>query len=137
MTFICQPQLKDLPRDSRIGITCRTCGKHGSDDVRDMVETRRLGAQFMDLLEFEARCNDAFCGGPVEFVYDGKPEVEPYVARVMTLPRPKVERTPYPVKAVVRPRQYDVQLQPQYTLPMAMPPVRPTQPGRIVSVAGR
>ncbi|ESQ74363.1 hypothetical protein [Asticcacaulis sp. AC402] len=131
MAFICQPQLKDLPRGSRIDVTCQTCGKHWPESVRDMVETRRLGAQFVDLLEFETRCNDAFCGGTVAFDYDGKPEVAPYAARVVTLPRPKVERTPFPLKAVVRPRQHA--LPPQYDLPMAMPPIRPTVPGGIVS----
>jgi hypothetical protein len=133
MTLVCQPQLKDLPRDGQIGITCRTCGKSWSDSVRDMVEQRRLGAQFMDLLEFGTQCNDAFCGGPVAFAYDGKPEVRPHVPRMVTPARPKVEHLPYPVKAVVRPRQHALG---QYSLPMTMPPVRPTRPGRIVSAAG-
>ncbi|EGF91242.1 hypothetical protein ABI_26570 [Asticcacaulis biprosthecium C19] len=139
MAFTCQPQLKTLPRDGRIAVTCQTCGNHWAESVQEMVETRRLGAQFMDLLEFETRCNDAFCGGTVDFDYEGKPDVTPYTTKVMTLPRPKAERLPYPVKAVVKRRppvspQYGV---PQYDLPMALPPLRPTQPGRIVSVAGR
>ncbi|MBW8882672.1 MAG: hypothetical protein JF615_14985 [Asticcacaulis sp.] len=128
-TFVRQPQLKDLPREGQIAVTCRTCGKHWSESVRDLVETRRLGAQFMDLLEFGTRCSDALCEGRVAFDYDGKPEVGPYVAQVVTLPRPKVERLPYPVKAVVKPRQHPLpQNMPQYALPMPMP--RTVQPVR-------
>lgn len=142
MTYFCQPQVKDLPRDSHIDITCQTCATSWSQSVRDLIE-RRLGAQFVDLLEFETQCHDAFCEGPVVFAYEGKPEVAPLVAQVVTLPRTRTltecETTPYPVKAVVKPRRHapTPYALPQYTLPMAMPPLRPTQAGRIVSVAGR
>ena len=136
-TWTRQPQLKDLPRDSTIAVTCKACAKSWSRDVRDMVETQRLGAQFMDLLEWETRCRDAACNGAVVFAYDGKPEVAPYVAEVVTPPLPKVERPLWPVKAVVRPRQHSVPQYslPQYTLPMSMP--RTVQPARMASHAGR
>ncbi len=133
--FVCQPQLKDLPRDDSIGITCQTCARTWSQSVRDMVETQRLGAQFMDLLEFGTRCTDDDCKGAVTFAYTGKPEIKAYAAPVMTLPRAKPEYLPYPVKAVVKARppvqpyngpDYRV---PQYALPMPMP--RTVQPASL------
>ena len=137
-SLICQPQLKDLPRDSTIAVTCRSCARQWSRDVRDMVETQRLGAQYMDLLEWQARCEDPACNGHVDYAYAGKPQVQPHVAQVVTLPRPKAERLPYPVKAVVKPRQpvAPMYARPQYALPMPMP--RTVQPVRATSsVAGR
>ena len=61
----CPPQLKDLPRDSHIDITCRTCRRHWRESVRHLVENRRAGAQFLDLLEWETRCDAKGCGGMV------------------------------------------------------------------------
>ncbi len=112
----CAPQVRDLPRDLEIVVTCTCCGARRAMAVREMVEERRLGAQFMDLLEWEMRCEDDNCGGQVRFDYAGKPEME--APRMVTLPRPKpVERLPLLVKAVVKRRVFS----PQYALPMALP----------------
>lgn len=74
----------------------------------------RLGAQFLDLLEWQARCDD--CGGAMRYDYDGKPA--PQLVPVMTPARPRpVERAPLPVKAVVKRRAFS----PQYALPMPLP----------------
>lgn len=112
-TWLCAPQVRDLPRDLTIAMTCKGCGHCRTTSAGAMMEAR-LGAQFMDLLEWQARCDD--CGGQMRYDYAGKP-VE-VAARVVTLPRPKpVERTPLPVKAVVKRRAFS----PQYALPMALP----------------
>lgn len=61
----CAPQLKHLPRDGRLDITCRKCRRHWSESVRHLVEDQRMGAQFLDLFEWEMRCKTRECGGMV------------------------------------------------------------------------
>ncbi|MGZ3304477.1 MAG: hypothetical protein ACXU8U_01345 [Asticcacaulis sp.] len=63
----CPPQLKDLPRDGHIDVTCKSCRRQWRNAVRHMVETERLGAEFIDILEWQSRCP---CGGMVCFTID-------------------------------------------------------------------
>lgn len=63
-------QVKDLPRDSYIDISCRSCKRMWRQSVRHMVETERLGARYLDLLEWESRCRFATCGGMVCFAIE-------------------------------------------------------------------
>ncbi len=109
------PQVRDLPRDAEIAVSCTCCGKRWGESVRDMVEARRLGARFMDLLEWETRCADDDCGGRVEFAYAGKPVAARPVVVTAVRARPSIAS--YPVKAVVKRRHAT----PQYSLPMALP----------------
>ncbi|MCR6657830.1 MAG: hypothetical protein NVV72_00250 [Asticcacaulis sp.] len=104
-TYICPPQVKDLPRDTRIGATCRSCGRQWSENVQGLID-RHLGVEFVDLLEWKYRCRDETCGGMVRIAINGEAPVLPPVApRVSVLARPKrAERPLYPVKAVVKPR---------------------------------
>jgi hypothetical protein len=95
--------VKDLPRETLIGVTCRTCGRHWGESVQGLI-ARHMGAEFVDLLEWKYRCTDAACGGMVRVVIDGKAPESPQVApRVSMLAR--LERPLYPVKAVVRSRR--------------------------------
>ncbi len=64
-------QVKDLPRDGYIDISCRSCKRLWRQSVRDLVEKERLGAQFVDLLEWQTRCVSESCGGMVCFVVEG------------------------------------------------------------------
>ncbi len=64
------PQIKDLPRDSHIDINCRSCKRLWRESVRDMVEKQRLGAQYLDLLEWQSRCKDDTCRGMVCFIVE-------------------------------------------------------------------
>lgn len=101
--YSCPPQVKDLPRETPIGVTCRACGRRWGESVQGLID-RHLGAEFVDLLEWKYRCTDAACGGVVRVVIDGKAPESPQVApRVSMLAR--LERPLYPVKAVVRPRR--------------------------------
>lgn len=75
-TWKCPPQVKALPRDSQIHITCRSCRKQWDLSVRELVEERRQGAQYLDLLELETRCRDKACGGLVCFAVPGDDEDE-------------------------------------------------------------
>ncbi len=105
--YTCPPQVKDLPQDTQIGITCLTCGQHWGESVQGLV-TRHMGAEFVDLLEWKYRCHDEACGGLVRVVINGEapavPQVQP---RVSVLARPKISaRMAYPVKAVVKARTY-------------------------------
>ncbi len=63
-------QVKDLPRDGHIGVSCKSCKRLWRESVRDMVENRRMGAQFLDLLEWQTRCVFENCGGMVCFVVE-------------------------------------------------------------------
>ncbi len=105
----CPPQVKDLPRETQIGVTCRSCGVQWAESVRQLVETHRLGAEYVDLLEWKYRCQDEDCGGMVRFAFDCEIDLSPYIKpQVLTLSGPKrVERLPYPSKAVVKPRTYE------------------------------
>ncbi len=105
--YSCPPQVKDLPPETQIGITCRTCGQQWGESVQGLI-ARHMGAEFVDLLEWKYRCHDAACGGLVRVVIDGRPPESPQVQpRVSVLAGPRVagpKRPLYPVKAVVKPR---------------------------------
>ena len=75
-TWKCPPQVKDLPRDGHIDVTCRSCRSQWRQSVRSLIEDRRLGAQFLDLVEWEMRCQDKACGGMVCFAVPGEDEDE-------------------------------------------------------------
>jgi hypothetical protein len=105
--YSCPPQVKDLPRDTKIGVTCRSCGRQWGENVQGLID-KHLGVEFVDLLEWKYRCTDAACGGMVRVAINGEapavPQVQP---RVSMLTRPKVStRMAYPVKAVVKARTY-------------------------------
>lgn len=105
--YSCPPQVKDLPRDTKIGVTCRSCGRQWGENVQGLID-KHLGVEFVDLLEWKYRCTDAACGGMVRVAINGEapavPQVQP---RVSMLTRPKVStRIAYPVKAVVKARTY-------------------------------
>ena len=108
--YTCPPQVRDLPRDTKIGVTCRSCTRQWGESVQDLIEVRHMGAEFVDLLEWKYRCIDDACGGLVCITINGEapavPQVQPRMT-VLTRPRPAMrmpERTPYPLKAVVQPR---------------------------------
>lgn len=107
-TWTFPPQIKDLPRDATLCVTCRCCGLQWGENVRDMIARDGNGAEYVDLLEWQYRCADATCGGAVRFEFDCEVAMpEPVRPRVMALARPKIiERPAYPVKAVVKPRDY-------------------------------
>jgi hypothetical protein len=105
--YSCPPQVKDLPLETRIGMTCRTCGQHWGESVQGLI-AHHMGAEFVDLLEWKYRCRDAVCGGLVRVAINGQaPEAPQVQPRVSVLARPKVSaRMAYPVKAVVKARTY-------------------------------
>ncbi len=70
--FSPKPQVRDLPRDGHIDVTCQSCRRQWRNSVRHMVEHERLGAQFVDLLEWQSRCA---CGGTVCFAVDDSADV--------------------------------------------------------------
>ncbi len=72
VSFTPKPQVRDLPRDGHIDITCKSCRRQWRNSIRHMVETERLGAQFLDLLEWQSRCA---CGGMVCFAVDDRADV--------------------------------------------------------------
>ena len=105
--YTCPPQVKDLPQETQIGITCRTCGQQWGESVQGLI-ARHMGAEFVDLLEWKYRCREEACGGLVRVVIDGRspegPQVQPRVS-VLAGPKTVGPRRPlYPVKAVVKPR---------------------------------
>ena len=67
-----KPQVRDLPRDGHIDVTCQSCRRQWRRGIRHMVETERLGAQFVDLLEWHSRCA---CAGMVCFAIDDGADV--------------------------------------------------------------
>ena len=77
-TYTCPPQVKDLPRDTRIGITCRTCGSQWGESVQGLI-ARHMGAEFVDLLDWKYRCRDEACGGLVRVVINGQAPETPQV----------------------------------------------------------
>ena len=106
-----QPQVKDLPRDTCMGVTCRSCGLKWGESVHALVEDKGMGAEFVDLLEWKYRCIDPACGGMVRFTFDREVAAQswtrPEVAVVKPLTAAKrPQPLPYPVKAVVKPRSY-------------------------------
>ncbi len=119
----CPPQVKDLPRETQIGVTCRSCGAQWGESVRQLVETHRLGAEYVDLLEWKYRCQDEDCGGMVRFAFDGAVEIAaPAKPQIMTLGRAmRVERLPYPSKAVVKPRTYEAPVIPARFAQLSLP----------------
>ncbi|MDV6332698.1 hypothetical protein [Asticcacaulis sp. 201] len=102
----CPPQVKDLPRDTKIEMTCRSCKRQWGESVQNLVEAHRLGVEFIDLLEWKYRCTDPACGGMVHVAVNGEAPVAPQVQpRATMLGRVRaVERMAYPVKAVVKSR---------------------------------
>jgi len=64
------PQVKDLPRDGYIAVSCRSCKRLWRQSVRDLVEKEGAGAQFIDLLEWQTRCKYEPCGGMVCFAVE-------------------------------------------------------------------
>ena len=109
-SWTCPPQVKDLPRDTEIHVTCRSCGKAWGESVRQLCETHRMGVEYVDLLEWKYRCVDESCGGMVRFAIEGVTVVNEAPAPVAVPVRAKPMRTaqvlPYPIKAVVKPRTY-------------------------------
>lgn len=105
--YTCPPQVKDLPRETQIGVTCRACGRQWGESVQGLIENH-LGVEFVDLLEWKYRCTDEACGGMVRVAINGEAPVVPQVQpRVSVLARPKISaRMAYPVKAVVKARTY-------------------------------
>ena len=123
-TWMCAPQVRDLPRDLRIEMTCACCVARRVTSAGALMEAR-LGAQFIDLLEWEARCDD--CGGRVRFDYDGKPEAK--APEVVTVPRTALpERFMAPVVKRGRRRAMSPPYGlPQLNLPLPLPPARDRQ----------
>ena len=109
-SWTCPPQVKDLPRDTEINVTCRSCGLKWGESVRQLCETHRMGVEYVDLLEWKYRCMDESCGGMVRFVIAGVTPAVEAPAVVAVAVRPKALRMgqvlPYPIKAVVKPRTY-------------------------------
>jgi hypothetical protein len=64
------PQVKDLPRDGYIDTSCKVCKRLWRQSVRDLVDNQHLGAQFVDLLEWQTRCIHPGCGGMVCFAIE-------------------------------------------------------------------
>ena len=126
-SWTCPPQVKDLPADTEIKVTCRSCGLKWGESVRDLIETRRMGVEYVDLLEWKYRCMDEDCGGMVRLAFEGLSLPQPQT-NVVALPRPKAVRAsqplPYPIKAVVKPRTYAPPMIPssrrQLILPLEM-----------------
>src|SRR3569623_3482989 len=94
-----QPQVKDLPRETQIGVTCRSCGLKWSESVRTLVEDKNMGAEFVDLLEWKVRCIDPACGGMVRFSFDrdvaAQSWTRPEVAAVKPLAAARTPPLPY------------------------------------------
>ncbi len=121
--YTCPPQVKDLPRDTQIGVTCRSCGRQWGESVQGLI-AQHMGAEFVDLLEWKYRCADVDCGGMVRVAINGEapavPEVQP---RVSVLARPKRldVRPVYPVKAVVKARVYAAPVIPAAKRQLSLP----------------
>jgi hypothetical protein len=107
-TWVFPPQIKDLPSGTKLEVTGRCCGLQWGESVRDMIARDGNGAEFVDLLEWQYRCADEACGGAVRFAFDCEVAIpEPVRPRVQALARSRAtDRPAYPVKAVVKPRDY-------------------------------
>lgn len=101
MGHMVPPQLKDLPRDLHLEVTCRECGTRWSESVRHLVEARRMGAEFADLLEWKLRCD---CDGLVRVTFPAEAGLPLPEAPAISSAPLAVMRMPYPVKAVVKAR---------------------------------
>ncbi len=123
--WTCAPQVRDLPRDLKIEMTCECCAARRATSAGAMMEAR-LGAQFLDLIEGQARCGA--CGGAMRFDYDGKPE--PKAAEVVAVPRSALpERF---LRPPVRGRRRVAAAPPglpQLNLPLALPVMRDRRAG--------
>ncbi len=126
-SWACPPQVRDLPRDTEIKVTCRSCGLKWGESVRQLCDAHKMGAEYVDLLEWKYRCMDESCGGMVRLSIEGLAQPQPE-ANVVALPRAKSVRAsqplPYPIKAVVKARTYAAPLIPssrrQLILPLEM-----------------
>ncbi|WP_303828421.1 hypothetical protein [Asticcacaulis taihuensis] len=67
MSWFCETQLRDLPAGCRIMITCEKCGQQRAESVRQLVNEARVGAMYLDLIEWAFSCADFHCGGSVSF----------------------------------------------------------------------
>ncbi|MGA9658084.1 MAG: hypothetical protein WBQ60_03165 [Asticcacaulis sp.] len=122
----CPPQVKDLPRDVTISVTCRACRKSWGESVQNLIETHKLGVEFADLLEWKYRCTDPACGGMVTMVFSDeanvrKPDMRTGVAHSATASLRATERAAYPLKAVVKPRLYEAPFVPVSRRQMPLP----------------
>lgn len=95
------PQLKDLPRTMTIGLTCRSCDRHWSERVQDLIERRHMGADYIDLLEWKLRCD---CDGLVRVALPIEATGEREEGPRLSSELPEALRMPYPIKAVVKAR---------------------------------
>ena len=111
--WTCMPQVRDLPRDLEIAVTCTCCGTRRVETVKAMIEERRVGAQFIDLLEWDMRCGDEDCSGRVRLDFEGKQAYAPPPPKIVTLPKPKT--LPWPAQPL---RASSAR---QYALPMPLP----------------
>ncbi len=66
-SWFCETQLRDLPGDCRILITCQKCGGQREESVRQLVNEARVGAMYLDLIEWAFTCANFHCGGSVSF----------------------------------------------------------------------
>ena len=101
--WACVPQVRDLPREMAMTATCVCCGARRFETAGGLVE-RRLGAQYVDLLEWQMRCADEGCGGRVTLDYAGKADHLPSRPQVVVAVTPRATKPV--VRPVVRPRQY-------------------------------
>ena len=67
MSWFCETQLRDLPQNTCILITCDKCGREREESVRQLVNEARVGAMYLDLIEWAFSCADFHCGGSVAF----------------------------------------------------------------------
>ncbi|ESQ84978.1 hypothetical protein [Asticcacaulis benevestitus] len=66
-SWFCDTQLKDLPQDTRIMITCDKCRRQREESVRQLVNEARVGAMYLDLIEWAFSCSNFHCNGTVSF----------------------------------------------------------------------
>lgn len=67
VSWFCETQLRDLSDGCRIMITCDKCGGQREESVRQLVNEARVGAMYLDLIEWAFSCADFHCGGNVSF----------------------------------------------------------------------
>lgn len=81
------PMLRQLPPQASLRLTCTACGVTRSESVRDLTEGRRLGAQYLDLFEQQARCLRPGCGRAVRLTCDGVKTERPPLAAPVSRPQ--------------------------------------------------